>query len=202
MSPYFHQWQSSSTLPFQPTTSHNSSLRCQVDARISSVFLSQVENIIWLLNLWSLKSKGKKAIELIIIESKWHAPLIDTENCWLYHSESSFDKRENRSSWRNSLRAGKGGYGFGHHCHCTSFVHCPYFYGYYSFNSDIDESVSFKPGTLSQGDVPLIAHELSSSWKMVGRVLKVPDAVIDQIEANTFEDSEKCDSECDGVVCI
>ncbi|XP_044171347.1 uncharacterized protein LOC114952154 [Acropora millepora] len=57
---------------------------------------------------------------------------------------------------------------------------------------DLDESVSFKPGTLSQGDVHLIAHELSSSWKMVGRLLNVPDAVIDQIEANKSSDSEKC----------
>ena len=29
---------------------------------------------------------------------------------------------------------------------------------------------------------------------MVGRVLNVPDAVIDQIEANKSEDSEKCSS--------
>ncbi|XP_074621215.1 uncharacterized protein LOC141879799 isoform X2 [Acropora palmata] len=56
----------------------------------------------------------------------------------------------------------------------------------------LDESVSFKPGALSQDDVLGIAHELGSSWKMVGRVLNVPDAVIDQIEANKSEVSEKC----------
>ena len=76
------------------------------------------------------------------------------------------------------------------------------FYGYYPFNSDLDESVSFKPGTLSQGDVLGISHELGSSWKMVGRVLNVPDAVIDQIEANKSEVSDKCCSKCNCVICL
>ncbi|XP_015760060.1 PREDICTED: uncharacterized protein LOC107339308 isoform X2 [Acropora digitifera] len=58
--------------------------------------------------------------------------------------------------------------------------------------ADLDESASFKPGTISQDDVLLIAHELGSSWEMVGRVLKVPDAVIDQIEAGTDKVSKKC----------
>jgi len=56
----------------------------------------------------------------------------------------------------------------------------------------VDESSLFKPGTLSQDDVLLIAHELGSSWKMVGRVLKVPDSVIDVIEEEACEVSEKC----------
>ncbi|KAK2546776.1 hypothetical protein P5673_033579, partial [Acropora cervicornis] len=56
----------------------------------------------------------------------------------------------------------------------------------------LDESVSFKPGALSQDDVLGIAHELSSSWKIVGRVLNVPDAVIDQIQADESTVSEKC----------
>ncbi|XP_074621197.1 uncharacterized protein LOC141879796 isoform X2 [Acropora palmata] len=47
-------------------------------------------------------------------------------------------------------------------------------------------------GALSQDDVLGIAHELSSSWKMFGRVLNVPDAVIDQIEADESKVSEKC----------
>ena len=111
-------------------------------------------------------------------------------------------KRENRSTWRNSLRTGKEGYGFVHHCHCTSYVPCPYFYGYYSFNSGIDRRVSFNPGTLSQDHVLLIAHELSYSWKMVGRVLNVPDDVIDQIEADKSKESDKCYSKCDCVVLI
>ena len=60
--------------------------------------------------------------------------------------------------------------------HCTSFVPPTSFDRYYSFNSDFHESVSFKPGTVSIDDVPLIAHELGPSWKTVGRVLNVPDA--------------------------
>ena len=62
--------------------------------------------------------------------------------------------------------------------------------------------MSFKPGTLSQDDVLGIAHELSSSWKMVGRVLNVPDTVIDQIEADESKVSEKCYSKCNCVVCM
>ena len=62
--------------------------------------------------------------------------------------------------------------------------------------------MSFKPGALSQDDVLGIAHELSSSWKMVGRVLNVPDAVIDHIEADESKVSEKCYSKCNCVVCI
>ncbi|XP_015757180.1 PREDICTED: uncharacterized protein LOC107336623 isoform X2 [Acropora digitifera] len=57
---------------------------------------------------------------------------------------------------------------------------------------NFDESVSFKPGTVSIDDVPLIAYELGPSWKTVGRVLNVPDAVIDQIEADEFEVFDKC----------
>ena len=75
-------------------------------------------------------------------------------------------------------------------------------YRYYSFNSGLDESVSFKPGALSQDDVLGIAHELSSSWKIVGRVLNVPDAVIDQIQADESTVSEKCYSKCSCVGCI
>ena len=89
---------------------------------------------------------------------------------------------------------------FGNDCHCTSFVPPTSFDRYYSFNSDFDESVSFKPGTVSIDDVPLIAHELGPSWKTVGRVLNVPDAVIDQIEADEFEVFDKCYSKCNCVV--
>ncbi|XP_015779664.1 PREDICTED: NACHT, LRR and PYD domains-containing protein 7-like, partial [Acropora digitifera] len=60
------------------------------------------------------------------------------------------------------------------------------------FAQGLDESVSFKPGALSQHDVLGIAHELSSSWKIVGRVLNVPDAVIYQIQADESTVSEKC----------
>ena len=87
-------------------------------------------------------------------------------------------------------------------CYCTSIFPHPSFYRYYSFNSGLDESVSFKPGTLSKQDVLRIAHELGPSWKMFGRVLDVPDAVIDQIEADVTKVSEKCYSKCNCVVCI
>ncbi|XP_044166042.1 uncharacterized protein LOC114951667 isoform X6 [Acropora millepora] len=56
----------------------------------------------------------------------------------------------------------------------------------------LDESVSFKPGTVSEDDVILIAHELCPLWKKIGLVLKVPRAVIDQIEANRSEVSDRC----------
>ena len=98
------------------------------------------------------------------------------------------------------MRAGKGSYGFGHHRHCTSFLPCRYFYRYCSFNLDSDETVSFKPGTVSEDDVILIAHEHGPLWKKVGLVLKVPKAVINQIEANKSEVSDKCYSECNCVV--
>ena len=51
MPPYFYQWQSSSTLSYKAAIPHNSSIHCQVDEGISSVLLSQVENVIWPLNL-------------------------------------------------------------------------------------------------------------------------------------------------------
>ena len=70
-----------------------------------------------------------------------------------------------------------------------------------AFNSGLDESVSFKPGTLSRNDVLRFARELGSSWKMVGRVLNVPDAVIKEIEANESEVLGKCSSRCNCVVC-
>ena len=54
---YFHQRQSSSKFPFKPTTPHNSSIHCQLDARIFSVFLSQVEHEICSQNLLTLKRK-------------------------------------------------------------------------------------------------------------------------------------------------
>ena len=98
------------------------------------------------------------------------------------------------------MRAGKGSYSFGHHRHYTSFLPCRYFYRYCSFNLDSDETVSFKPGTVSENDVLLIAYELGPLWKKVGLALKVPRAVINQIEANKSEVSDKCYSKCNYVV--
>ncbi|XP_015754489.1 PREDICTED: uncharacterized protein LOC107334100 [Acropora digitifera] len=57
---------------------------------------------------------------------------------------------------------------------------------------DLAESVSFRPETVSEDDVLLIAHELGPLWKKIGLVLKVPKAVISQIEANKSEVFEKC----------
>ena len=62
--------------------------------------------------------------------------------------------------------------------------------------------MSFKPGTLSEDDALLIARELGPSWKMLGRALKVPDAVMDCIEADKSEVSERCHRKCNCVVCI
>ena len=77
-------------------------------------------------------------------------------------------------------------------CHCTSLVPRPSFYRYFAFNS----------GILSRDDFLLIAHELGSSWKMVGRVLNVPDAAINKIEADEFKVDEKCYGKYICVVCI
>ena len=62
--------------------------------------------------------------------------------------------------------------------------------------------MSFKPGSLSQDDVLRIAHELGSSWKMVGRVLNVPDDVIELIQVDEPEVSEQCYRKCNCVVCV
>ena len=45
-------------------------------------------------------------------------------------------------------------------CYCTSIAPRPSFYRYYSVYSGLDESVSFKPGALSEEVVLVIAHEL------------------------------------------
>ena len=87
-------------------------------------------------------------------------------------------------------------------CCCTRVVPRPSFYRYYSFNSGSDESVSFKPGTLSEDDILLIAHELGASWRMFGLVLNVPDAVIDQIEVDESKARERSYSKCNCVVFV
>ena len=70
-----------------------------------------------------------------------------------------------------------------------------------TFNSCLDESDSFMPGTLSRCDVAFIARELGSSWEMVGRELNVPDAVIDEIKAIQSTVFEKCYRKCNCVIC-
>ena len=81
-------------------------------------------------------------------------------------------------------------------CYGTRVVPRPYFYRHCSFNSGSDENVSFESGTVLKDDFLLIAHELGPSWKMLGRVLDVPNALIDQIEENMSQFSEKCYSKC------
>ncbi|XP_068718194.1 uncharacterized protein [Montipora capricornis] len=56
----------------------------------------------------------------------------------------------------------------------------------------LDPNFSFKTGTPSSDDVLLIANELGSSWKMVGRALNVPDGVLEQIEEDEPKLFEKC----------
>ena len=60
--------------------------------------------------------------------------------------------------------------------------------------------MSFKPETVSEDDIILIAHELGPLWEKVGLVLKVPKAVISQIEAKKSEVFNKCHSKCNCVV--
>ena len=79
---------------------------------------------------------------------------------------------------------------------------CPSFYRYFSYNSDPDEVESFDFGTVSEDDVLLIAHELGPLWKKVGLVLRVPKAVIDQIEANKSDITEKCYCKCNCLVIV
>ena len=47
-------------------------------------------------------------------------------------------------------------------------------------------------GTPSTDDLLLLAFELGSSWKMLGRTLSLPEAVLEQIE----EDNPKLDEKC------
>ena len=60
--------------------------------------------------------------------------------------------------------------------------------------------MSIKPGIVSSDDVILVADKLGPLWKKVGLVLKVPKAVIDQIDRDKFEVADKCYSKCNYVV--
>ena len=86
--------------------------------------------------------------------------------------------------------------------YCTSIVPRPSFYRYYSFNSGLDESVSFKPGTPSEDDFLTIAYELGPLWKMFVRALKLPESVINKIDVDKPDVTEKCYCKCNRVVCI
>ena len=49
-----------------------------------------------------------------------------------------------------------------------------------------------KTGTPSSDDLLLVAHELGTSWKMLGRTLGLPEAVLEQIEEDKPKLFEKC----------
>ena len=51
---------------------------------------------------------------------------------------------------------------------------------------------SSKTGTPSNDDLLLLASELGASWKMLGRTLKIPDSVLENIEADNPRQSERC----------
>ena len=59
----------------------------------------------------------------------------------------------------------------------------------------MDQPLSLKTGTPSKDDLLLVAHELGTSWKMLGRALDVSDAVLEQIEEDEPKLFEKCYSE-------
>ena len=59
----------------------------------------------------------------------------------------------------------------------------------------MDEHLSLKCGTPTTDDLLLVACELGSSWKMLGRALDLPEHVLEQIE----EDERKLFDKCYGV---
>lgn len=57
----------------------------------------------------------------------------------------------------------------------------------------VNQPSSSKTGTPSTDDLLLVAYELGASWKMLGRTLAIPEAVLEQIEADNPRDlSERC----------
>ena len=56
----------------------------------------------------------------------------------------------------------------------------------------MDRTVSFKSGVPSSSDLLLIASGLGSSWKMLGRILCLPEPVLEQIEEDERHLPEKC----------
>jgi len=55
-----------------------------------------------------------------------------------------------------------------------------------------DQTSSSKTCTPSTDDLLLVAYELGASWKMLGRTLKIPDPVLEHIEADNPRQSERC----------
>ncbi|XP_068699861.1 uncharacterized protein [Montipora foliosa] len=57
---------------------------------------------------------------------------------------------------------------------------------------DSDPCFSCKSGTPSDRDLLDVAHELGTSWRMLGRALDVPESVLEQIQEDNAELSERC----------
>ncbi|CAH3020065.1 unnamed protein product [Porites evermanni] len=55
----------------------------------------------------------------------------------------------------------------------------------------MDRTVSFKSGVPSSSDLLLIASGLGSSWKMLGRILCLPEPVLEQMEEDERHLHEK-----------
>ena len=62
---------------------------------------------------------------------------------------------------------------------------------HFFYPSDLDPSFPCKPGTPSRKDFLDIANELSNKWKMLGRVLQVPEHVLEEIEEGNRDLSER-----------
>ena len=56
----------------------------------------------------------------------------------------------------------------------------------------MDRTLSFKSGVPSSSDLLLVASELGSSWKMLGRILCLSEPVLEQIEEDERHLTEKC----------
>ena len=56
----------------------------------------------------------------------------------------------------------------------------------------MDRTLSFKSGVPSSSDLLLVASGLGSSWKMLGRILCLPESVLEQIEEEERHLAEKC----------
>ena len=56
----------------------------------------------------------------------------------------------------------------------------------------MDRTLSFKSGVPSSSDLLLVASELGSSWKMLGRILYLSEPVLEQIEEDERYLTEKC----------
>lgn len=56
----------------------------------------------------------------------------------------------------------------------------------------LDQLLSCKSGTPLSDDLLLLAFDLGTSWKRLGRVLGLPEPVLEQIEEDKRELFEKC----------